>query len=420
MSAPERPLEGRRVVLGVSGSIAAYKALSLASALVQAGARVDVILTRAAAELVRPLAFQALTHRPVVTDLWDPAGPIAMDHIALAQSAEALVLAPATADLMARLALGLADDALTTTALACRAPLLLAPAMEPDMWDHPATQGHAATLLARGAELAGPALGRLASGKEGVGRLAAPEAILDHLRCLLGRGGPLAGRKILVSAGPTREPLDPVRFLSNHSSGKMGYALARAARDRGAAVRLISGPVALEPPAGVALDRVETALEMRELLLERGPGCDAVIMAAAVADHRPASPSARKLKKAPPTAGDGGAGAPEAASLALLRNPDLLRDLDAALADRPAAERPIRVGFAAETEDLVANARAKLGPKGLDLIVANPVPAAFGGADSAATFVTAEGAWELGQRPKTDLAAAILDWVQARLGGGSA
>jgi len=401
---PPDVLAGRRLVLGVSGSIAAYKALGVASRLTQAGARVDVVLTPAAAEMVRPLAFQALTHRPVVAGLWDPKGPLAMDHIALAQAAEALVVAPATADVIARLALGLADDALATTALATRAPLVLAPAMEPDMWAHPATQGHVATLVARGAHLAGPVAGRLASGKHGEGRMVEPEMIVEHIRWVLGRGGPLAGRRVLVTAGPTREPLDPVRFLSNHSSGTMGYAVACAARDAGAAVTLVSGPVSQAPPVGAEIVGVETAREMCGEVLDRAEAVDVVIMAAAVADYRPAEASDRKIKKA---AGD--------APLTLVRNPDILCELDTALAGVPPARRPVRVGFAAETENLVPNAAEKRLRKGLDLVVANPVPESFGAEQSTAVFVEAAGVTEIGPRAKSAIAHAIIAWVAAHL-----
>lgn len=401
------PLAGRRVVLGVTGSIAAHKALTVASRLVQAGAEVDVILTDAAASLIRPLAFAALTHRPVVTSLWDPAGPMAMDHIALAQAADVLLVAPATADIVAKLSLGLADDALTTTALATRAPLIVAPAMEPDMWSHAATRWHADTLTARGALLVGPVEGRMASGKQGLGRLAEPDEIVDWVRVVLGRTGPLAGRRVLVSAGPTREALDPVRYLSNHSSGRMGYAIARALRDRGAAVTLVTGPVTLTPPVGVEVVAVETAVEMRDAVLARASGVDAVdvvVMTAAVADYRPATVSEIKIKK-----GD------EDTVLRLTRNPDILRALDAVLRDLPPEQRPLRVGFAAETDDLEANARAKLGGKGVDLVVANPVPATFGSERGTALFVDASGVRELGDRTKVEIAGEIAEWLAAAL-----
>lgn len=396
-------LHGRRIVLGVSGSIAAYKALAIASEMTAAGARVDVILTDAAAALVTPLAFEAIVHRPVVLHLADPSGPMAMDHVAHAHAAEALVVAPATAHTMARLALGLADDALTTTALACRAPLIVAPAMEPAMWAHPATQAHAATLAARGAVLVGPDVGRMASGKVGLGRLAEPAVVVDHVRAVLGRGGPLAGRRVLVTAGPTREPIDPVRYLSNHSSGRMGYAVARAARDHGADVVLVTGPVDLHPPAAVTVVPIETAREMLDAVLAHAAAADAVVMSAAVADYRPATASDAKLKK---TAAD--------RTLDLTPNPDILITLDASLAR--AGGRPlVRVGFAAETHDLIAHAQDKLARKRLDLIVANRVPETFGSASSSATFVTPDGVAALGERSKDGVAAAIVDWIARRL-----
>jgi phosphopantothenoylcysteine decarboxylase / phosphopantothenate---cysteine ligase len=389
-------LAGRRVALGVSGSIAAYKALTLASRLAQAGAQVDAILTRAATELVRPLAFQALTHRPVVSDLWAPRGELAMDHVALAHACEVLVVAPATANLLAKLALGLADDALSTTALATRAPLVLAPAMEPNMWDHPATREHASTLQARGAHMVGPEAGNMASGHSGIGRMAEPEVILDHVRLTLAVKGPLAGRRILVTAGPTREPIDPVRYLSNHSSGRMGLAVARAARDRGADVTLVVGPVDLVPPAGATLVAVTTAAEMRAAVLDLAPAMDVVVMTAAVADYRPLDYHEQKVKK----------GAAEL-TLRLARNADILADLDAALAGT--SQRPMRVGFAAETHDLVTHARSKRAAKGLDLVVANPVPDTFGGDFSTATLVAGDAVTALGRLSKAAVADAILD-----------
>ncbi|MCE7937359.1 bifunctional phosphopantothenoylcysteine decarboxylase/phosphopantothenate--cysteine ligase CoaBC [bacterium] len=398
---------GRRIVLGVSGSIAAYKALAIASEMAAAGALIDVVLTDAAAALVTPLAFQAIVHRPVVHRLGDPSGPMGMDHVAHAHTAEALVVAPATAHVIARLALGLADDALTTTALACRAPLVVAPAMEPDMWTHPATQAHVATLTARGAVFVGPDDGRMASGKHGQGRLADPAVVVDHVRAVLGHGGPLTGRKVVVSAGPTREPIDPVRYLSNHSSGRMGYAVARAVRDRGADVVLISGPVDLAPPAAMTVVAVETARDMLDAVLTHAATADAVVMSAAVADHRPIEAAAIKLKR---SAAD--------LALALTPNPDILIALGAEFPrwSEDKRGRPyVRVGFAAETHDLVAHARDKLARKSVDLIVANPVPETFGGRNSSATFVTPDAVAPLGERSKDGVASAIADWIAQRL-----
>lgn len=399
------PLADLPVALGVSGSIAAYKALGLASALTQAGALVDTLLTAAATELVRPLAFQALTHRPVVDSLWHSASEMAMDHVAIAHRARALVIAPATADLLARLALGLADDALSTTALATTAPLLLAPAMEPNMWAHPATQAHVATLTGRGATFVGPRPGRMASGLEGLGRMAEPEEIVEALRLLLGRAGPLAGRHVVVGSGPTREPIDPVRFLSNHSSGHMGLALCRGLLHAGARVTLVSGPVALPPPLGARLLAVETAQEMCDALLRLAPSADALIMAAAVADYRPREVSDSKLKK---TEGD--------IALPLARTPDILARLDQLLAER-GGPRPYRVGFAAETENLEAYARDKLRRKGLDLIVANPVPESFGPGRHQALLLDADQVQPVRAESKDAMAQAIVERVVLALAG---
>jgi len=397
------PLADRRIVLGVTGSIAAYKALSIASALVQAGAAVDAVLTKAAAELVRPLAFRALTHRAVAADLWDPNGPLGMDHVALARGADALLIAPATADVLARLALGLADDALTATALAARAPMLVAPAMEPRMWSHPATREHVAALHARGTYFIGPMEGRMASGEHGLGRMAEPEAVVEHLRLVLSRGGPLAGRRIVIAAGPTREAIDPVRYLSNHSSGRMGMALARLARDRGADVTLVLGPVDHALPAGIERIDVTTAAEMQAAVLDAVAGADVLVMAAAVADFRPTRPDDAKIKKR---------GA-RALVLTLAPTEDILGAVDARWP--PGTARPLLVGFAAETDDLVGNARAKLIGKRLDLVVANPVPETFGSDASAATLVTADGDTPLPRGAKRDVAAAILAYVFERM-----
>jgi phosphopantothenoylcysteine decarboxylase/phosphopantothenate--cysteine ligase len=400
-------LAGRQVVLGICGSIAAYKGLAVASRLVQAGVGVDAVLTRAAGELLRPLALQALTHRPVVHDLWAPTGGMAMDHLALARAAEALIVAPVTADTLARLAMGRADDALTTTALASRAPLLLAPAMEPLMWDHPATTANVTLLAERGATFVGPVAGRLASGKRGLGRMAEPEAIEDALRLVLGAGGPLAGRCIAISAGPTREAVDPVRFLSNHASGRLGIELARRARDLGASVRLVLGPTALTPPVGIELIRVETAAQMCDAVLAAVLGdassapADALLMSAAVADYRPTVRHEHKLKKG----GD--------MDLALQRTTDVLVKLDEALEGH--ARRPLRIGFAAETGDLVSAARGKLERKKLDMVVANRVPASFGDARVEAQLVTAAKVESLPPLAKDALAGELLRRVHGLL-----
>ncbi|MBK8538571.1 MAG: bifunctional phosphopantothenoylcysteine decarboxylase/phosphopantothenate--cysteine ligase CoaBC [Ardenticatenia bacterium] len=393
------PLAGLPVALGVSGSIAAYKALSLASALTQAGALVDTLLTPAATRLVQPLAFQALTHRKVTHALWDSASEMAMDHVAVAHRICAFVIAPATADLLARLALGLADDAVTTTALATVAPLLVAPAMEPQMWAHPATQAHVAVLEARGATFIGPRPGRMASGLEGLGRMAEPVEVIDALRLRLGRSGPLAGRHVVVGSGPTREPIDPVRFLSNASSGHMGLALCRALLHAGARVSLVTGPVALPPPMGAEVVAVETAQQMCGAILDLAPAADALLMAAAVADYRPLTVSGHKIKK---SEGD--------SILPLTRTPDILASLDRHLAGRP-GPRPYRVGFAAETGDLEAYARDKLQRKGLDLVVANRVPESFGMGRHQAILVGAHDAEPIAAESKDAMAQAIVERV---------
>jgi len=387
------PLASARLVLGVSGGIAAYKAADLASRLVQAGARVEVILTAGAREFVRPLTFEAITKRPVHTDVFETWTEASFGHITLAREAELLVVAPASANAIARLALGLADDLLGTVALSTAAPLLVAPAMEHGMYHHPATRGHLATLRERGAIQVGPETGRLASGAHGDGRLVAIDLLVGAIRATLGRAGPLAGKRLVVTAGGTHEPLDPVRFLGNRSSGTMGYALAQAALDRGAAVTLISGPTHLAPPYGAEVVRVETAEEMRAAVERAVDGADALLMAAAVADFRPATTAAAKIKKRPNQ---------EALTLDLARNPDILAGID-----RPGL---VKVGFAAETENLIANAQAKLRGKGLAMIVANDAVATIGSPTNTAVVIRAESdPEELPSMPKSELGGAILD-----------
>jgi len=354
-------LPGKCVVLGVTGSIAAYKAADLASKLTQAGAAVDVILTAAALKFITPLTFRSLTHRPVVTDMFNPESELSVEHVRLAERADVVVVAPATAHLIARLAVGLADDMLTTTILATKAPVLLAPAMNVNMWENPATQENVARLKERGITFVGPSRGRLATGIIGLGRLADVEEILGTIRLVLGRRGDLAGRRLVVTAGGTQEPLDAVRVITNRSSGKMGYALAEAARDRGAAVTLVSAPTALPPPVGVEVIPVRTAAEMREAVLAAIPSADALVMAAAVADYRPAQAVPDKIRKE----------AAESVTLSLVRTADILAEVPATL---------IKVGFAAEPGDsLLPRAREKLERKGLHLIVANDISAADSG-----------------------------------------
>ena len=393
-------LSGKRILLGVSGSIAACKAADLASRLTKAGARVDAILTAAAARFVTPLTFQSLTGRPALLDLWSAEAHVL--HVGLAEGADLLVVAPATADILAKLAHGLADDLLTVTALAARCPLLVAPAMDAGMFEHPAVQANLKALRERGATVIGPADGRMASGLEGAGRMLEPEEILGHVRLAAGRNGPLAGRRVVVTAGGTREPIDPVRVIANRSSGKQGFALAQAALDRGAAVTLVAANCALATPVGASCIDVSTAQEMAEAVLEACAGADALVMAAAVADFRPSRPAARKLKK--------DAGPPV---VELERTTDILKVVTEARA-RPACV----VGFAAETGDLLANARKKLKEKSLSLIVANDVTQPGGGFGSDAnqvTLIDASGAEELPLLSKDEVAGKILDRVQALL-----
>ncbi len=352
-------LASRRVLLGITGGIAAYKSAHLCRAFVSAGADVHVIMTRAAQRFVGPVTFEALSGNPVATDMFTGAEPGAIEHIRLAELAELVVVAPATASFLARLAAGLADDLLGATLLATTAPLLLAPGMNVNMWNNPATQDNLTLLVQRGVGLVGPDEGDLACRTQGTGRMAEPPAIVDAaLGALLPKD--LAGRRILVTAGPTAEPLDPVRFLSNRSSGRMGFALARAAAGRGAEVTLVTGPVHLVPPTGVHLVRVQTASQMAEAVLDASADMDMVIKAAAVADWRPARVAPQKLKKADAAA---------AMSLELERTTDILAELSR----RRRGSRPLLVGFAAETGDPVHEARRKLDEKGCDMVVANDV-----------------------------------------------
>lgn len=355
-------LDGKRILLGVTGSIACYKAADLASKLTQAGAEVDVILTAGALEFVRPLTFQSVTGRQAYTeeDLWGSRGHVT--HIGLGHQADLFVIAPATANTIARLAHGMADNLLSLTALAARCPLLVAPAMDGGMYEHPATQANVDMLRSRGVRIAGPASGHLASGQTGLGRMLEPQELIGYIRQALAQDGPLAGRQVLVTAGGTQEAIDPVRFISNRSSGKQGYALAQAALDLGAQVTLISGPVSLAAPIGARRIDVRTAQQMEKAVLEHAQSADILLMAAAVADFRPARAAGDKIKKAQ--------GVPV---VELEPTTDIL----AAVARQKAGSgRPIVViGFAAESRDLLDNARAKLESKQLDLIAANDITA---------------------------------------------
>ncbi|HEY6541329.1 MAG TPA: bifunctional phosphopantothenoylcysteine decarboxylase/phosphopantothenate--cysteine ligase CoaBC [Ktedonobacteraceae bacterium] len=416
-------LLNRHVLVGICGGIASYKAVELVSRLQQAGALVDVIMSERAEEFVRPLTFSTMSHRPVYTDLWEPSGRAAETHIALGEEAEVFVILPATANTLAKLAHGIADNMLTAVALATKAPLVLAPAMHSTMYTHPATRANLATLRERGAYIIEPEVGRLASGEVGIGRLPDTGVLLGAIQLVLGRKGDLAGRRVVVTAGGTQEAIDPVRFVGNRSSGKMGYALAVEARDRGADVILISGPVALDAPYGVEVRRVETALHMRDAVFDAVKEADALVMSGAVADYRPAEVSAQKLKKE-------GQGAQEVDSeggftLRLARNPDILGELAAATEESEGAgslsgenkprRRLVRIGFAAETSNVLTYARGKLAAKRLDLLIANDVSrsdSGFGSETNKVYIFHADGTMEaLPVMPKTGVAAAIWDRV---------
>jgi phosphopantothenoylcysteine decarboxylase / phosphopantothenate---cysteine ligase len=395
-SEPRRPWRGRRIALGVSGGIAAYKSVQLARDLTQLGAVVDVILTRSAAEFVGPVTFEALTGRPVYTQLVAPG--VALDHIKLARQVDVVCVAPATADLLARAAAGRADDLLAAVLLATRAPVLLCPAMNDQMWDHPQTQSNAARLREIGYQLIGPAVGPLAYGEgSGAGRMEEPDVILQHIGRALERDSGWENRKVVVTAGPTREPVDAVRVLSNRSSGRMGYALAQAAWRRGADVTLVTGPTELALPVGPFVVAVETAEQMLSAVNDSIRDADALIMAAAVADFRPAAPAATKIKKAQGVS-----------ALELEPAPDVLKET---IAVRPKRLRV--VGFALETDDHLNNAQKKLVDKSLDLIVLNPATEPGSGFEVDTNRVTilsrAGGAEALPLQSKHDVADAILD-----------
>lgn len=368
-------LDGRRFILGVTGSIAAYKSVELASSLTQSGAKVDVILTPSAERFVASLTFQSVTGRGAYTDtqLWGSEGHVL--HIGLAEAADLMIIAPATANSIAKLAHGLADSMLTITALACRCPIIVGPAMDAGMFEHPATQANLRTLMQRDVEIIGPAEGRMASGLVGTGRMVEPQVLLGALRRQLGRGGPLAGRKLVVTAGGTQEPVDPVRVITNLSSGRQGYAIAQAALDFGADVTLITAPVSLPLPIGVLAVPVQTAAEMHRAVLEAVAEADALIMVAAVADFQAKEIAAQKIKRQNGLA-----------RIDLEATPDILA---AVAAQREETGRPrALLGFAAESQDLVANARGKLERKGLSMIVANDISAPGSGFGSETNKVT--------------------------------
>jgi phosphopantothenoylcysteine decarboxylase/phosphopantothenate--cysteine ligase len=393
----------KRVLLGVTGGIAAYKSAELVRRLREQGAEVQVVMTEGARQFVGPLTFQALSGRPVRSDLWDATAEAAMGHIELARWAERIVIAPASADFLARLAHGHANDLLSTLCLATDAPIAVAPAMNRLMWANAATQANVATLRARGITILGPAEGEQACGETGAGRMVEPAEILAALSPRTNAKGALAGRKVLLTAGPTRERIDPVRFITNRSSGKMGYAVAEAARDAGADVVIVSGPVNLPPPDGVRRVDVETAEQMMEAVRAHLPGTDIFIAAAAVSDYRPVQAAVEKIKKTS-----------DSLMLALSRTTDILAAVAAG------SPRPFVVGFAAETQNVERNALAKLEGKRLDMIAANQVGdrLAFDCDDNALTVYWPGGKRELARATKRDVAARLVALIAERFASG--
>lgn len=388
----------KTVVLGVTGSIAAFKAAELASRLTRNGFRVETIMTASAQEFISPLTFRNITGRPVVTTMWDPASEFSVEHIALAEAADVVLIAPATANIIAKLACGLADDMLSSTVLATRSPIVIAPAMNDNMWANEITQQNAEKLKKRDFTFVGPAEGRLASGKKGLGRLAELDEIFDITLKVLGRNGDLKGRRLVVTAGGTSEPLDPVRCLTNHSSGKMGYAIAEAARNRGAEVTLISASTALPRPAGIEIVSVKTTEEMLNAVQAAVKKADALIMAAAPADFRPVKASSAKIKRQ----------SISNLTLELEKTPDILASVKGNF---------VRVGFAAESDHVVENAVDKIRRKGLDLIVANDITekgSGFGTDTNRVTIIDGEGrADALPMLTKGQVADRLLDRVSA-------
>ncbi len=388
-------LANKTIVLGITGGIAAYKAADIASKLTQAGAKVEVVMTESATRFITPLTLRNITGRPVVTSMWEPATEFSLEHIALAEAADVVVIAPATANIIAKLAAGIADDMLCCTVLATKAPVIVAPAMHTEMFQNSISQDNLAKIKARGFTIIDPGYGYLASGKVGLGRLAETETIIGTIKQVLGRSGDLAGKRIVVTTGGTREPIDPVRHIGNRSSGKMGYALAEAARDRGATVILITAPTSLPEPAGIEVTHVETAVQMKEAVAKAVAQADALIMAAAVADYQPKSAAKAKIKKDAP-----------GLTLELIRTPDILTEVQGKF---------LKVGFAAESEDVVENARRKLEKKKLDLMVANDITAKESGFDvdtNKVTIIDREGNVEsLPLLTKREVADRVLDKV---------
>jgi phosphopantothenoylcysteine decarboxylase / phosphopantothenate---cysteine ligase len=392
-------LKDKTVVLGITGGIAAYKAADLASKLTQSGAKVETIMTEAAQKFITPLTLRNITRRPVITDMFELASEYSVEHVALAEAADVVVIAPATANTIARLAAGIADDMIGTVVLATEAPVIIAPAMNDNMYRNSVTQKNVAQLKARGFTFIEPEQGRLASGKIGKGRLPETGRIIEVIEQVLGKKSDLAGKRIIVTAGGTQEPIDPVRHISNRSSGKMGYALAEAARDRGAQVTLISAPATLSPPDGVEIIKVRTVADLREAVLKAVKKADVLIMAAAVSDFRVAKQSGQKIKK------QGGK-----LSLELVENEDFLLELP---------DNFIKVGFAAESENMVANAKKKLKEKRLDMIVANDITQADAGFDvdtNRVTIIDKKGkAEDVPLMSKRDVAEKILDRVRGMM-----
>ena len=394
-------LKGKTVVLALTGGIAAYKIATLASMLVKQKATVLVLMTENATRFIAPLTFEALTGTRCMVDTFDRSFSFEIEHVAVADRADLVLVAPASANVIAKMANGIADDMLTTTVLACRCPKLVAPAMNTGMLENPATQANLARLREYGVEVIDPACGRLACGAVGPGKMPEPQQLLEHIRRHLACKKDMAGLHLLVTAGPTREALDPVRFITNHSTGRMGYELARAAMLRGAQVTLVSGPTELEPPPFVELVRVESAAQMHDAVMAAAPAQDVIIKAAAVADYRPAHTAGEKIKKSGTDL-----------TLELTRTPDILAELGA-------ARRPgqFLCGFAMETRDLLDNARAKLEKKGADMIVANSLReagAGFGGTTNHVTLVEPTGCTELPLAGKDEVAHRILDRILAR------
>jgi phosphopantothenoylcysteine decarboxylase/phosphopantothenate--cysteine ligase len=392
------------IAVGVCGGIGAYKSVEVVRGLQKQGHDVVAVMTRSARKFVGELTFEAITRHRVLTSQFEPGTNSDIEHIALASTIDLLIVAPATANILGKFANGIADDFLTSLYLATKAPVLVAPAMNTNMLEHPAVQRNLESLAARGTYFVEPGAGYLACGWIGKGRLAEPADIVRAAEQLLTPSGPLRGKTVIVTAGPTREAIDPVRFLGNRSSGKMGYALAAAARARGANVVLISGPTALQPPSGVELVRVTSAAEMRDAVVPRAGQADVVIMAAAVADYAPASATQQKIHKDS-----------ETLTLSLVRTPDILAELGA---QRAAGERPLLVGFAAETTDVIASARRKRREKKVDLIVANDVSrtdAGFEADTNEVTLVSAEGEEVLPLQSKPGIAAQVIQRIETLL-----